>query len=164
MIYSPCTPVYSCTPIAVADTVCVEKVVTAESTAPSKPESSAEQFAAAEEESELTATGLARRDRVQLAPGDLALDWGLANIGPGALYPTNYALNGPGGFFPGGFGGGRTDTSGTTIYYGWQPPSPLPPGPRPQDPPGKVPEPGTILLLAAGAWALAWKRRRMRTA
>jgi hypothetical protein len=166
MIYSPCTPVYNCTPIAVADSVCVEKVVTAETTAPPKPESSVEQFAAVAEESELTAAGLNRRDRVQLAPGDLALDWGLANIGPGALYPTNNSLNGPGGFFPGGWGGGRNGNPGgpTTIYYGSQPPSPLPPGPRPQDPPGKVPEPGTILLLAAGASALARKRRRMRTA
>lgn len=96
--------------------------------------------------------------------GDLALDWGVASIGAGTLYPNQPYVNaGAGGFFGGRGGGGNGDSFLPGVSYtiinntiinniinnGGGP------GPDP------IPEPAAVAVwLFGGSAALYWLHRR----
>jgi hypothetical protein len=97
---------------------------------------------------------------------DMALDWGMATIGPGSLAPQPGLAGGRGGGVPGG--GGRRQASTTNPALIPDGPSiniPLPMLPVPPlNPSGgqqPVPEPGAIAvwLMAGSAFALLRRQR-----
>lgn len=85
----------------------------------------------------------------------LALAWGVADIGPGVLYPQMYATNRGQGGFP--FMGGRGGNASRQPFL-------IPGGDGGPSTPGQVPEPASMLMLGAGAVALGMMRRRLTRA
>ena len=106
-------------------------------------------------------------DPAPYSGGDLALDWGVASIGAGTLYPNQqYVATGGGGFFGGGGNNGGSDSfypgvpntviNNTIINYFYNTGGPGP-GPDP------VPEPATLgIWIVGGVATLAWLNRKRR--
>lgn len=116
-VYLPCTPVYRVTPLQATSSVAVEQAVVATDMAPVPVEKDAPvtDAVSAKEESVLEPAGF--RYHRSLTLPEMALDWGLANIGPGTLWPTpGLAGQSAGGFYgPGSVRGQSTPSGGTTV-------------------------------------------------
>lgn len=155
-VYCPCTPVFvQAPPIETPLAVAVEKAVS-------------------EEAEDADPVGVRRSvlDPVGLRMGlnslpDMALDWGLATIGPGTLHPTNYAVASSAGFGP-GWGNPNGNAFERSVIQIVQPNPPIvPPGTIIGVPPGKpplggepVPEPSTIVIWTfIAVTAISVKRR-----
>lgn len=159
-VYCPCTPVFvQAPPIDTPQAVAVEKVV-AEEAEDADP--------VGVRQSVLDPVGLRMRG-INLP--DMALDWGLATIGPGTLYPTSYGVNTSAGGFPGGWGNNNPNAFERSVIQIVQPNPPIvPPGTIIGTPPGKppiggepVPEPSSVAIwgvLATGALYLVRRRKR----
>lgn len=153
-VYCPCTPVFVQAPIETPQAVAVEKAVADEEVAE----------AVSARQSVLDPAGLRFKG---LNLPDMALDWGLATIGPGTLHPTNYAIASSSGFFP---GSGSTGSSASglerSVITIVQPQTPIVPpgtiiGPGPDKP--VVPEPTSVAiwtLLGIGGMGILRRRRR----
>lgn len=168
-VYVTCQPVPSCTyPSTMVYSPEVAQVVEEAKAVEADPEETALAAAAGDETEEDATEFMSFSDPAPYNGGDLALDWGVATIGAGTLYPNPpYLTGGAAGGFLGGRGGGDDPT-----FF----PSPPdvnviniinnniinncgdhPPGPQP------VPEPATLAIwLLAGGGGAIWLRRRIR--
>lgn len=120
-------------------------------------------------EEAITAEPVAFQGGYGLTLSELALDWGVAVIGPGTLYPNSYAVASGGGFF----GGPRGSDEGTSGIPGSYPPfcgcikvppydpgeNPPPPNPNDTNP---VPEPMSLAIWIFAITAVGIYLRKHR--
>lgn len=119
--------------------------------------------ASAEEEELVTAEAAAFQPLYGLSLNELALDWGVAVIGPGTLYPNEYGVVSSGGGFYGGNNGSSPSGSGGPVLPDCRCTDdviPPPPGPTPNNT-NPVPEPMSIATWALALFtAFLYARRR----
>lgn len=169
-VYVTCQPVPTCTyPSTMVCCPEVADVVEEVKAVEIDPEEKTLEAAAGEETEEDATEFMSFSDPAPYNGGDLALDWGVASIGAGTLYPNQAYLTGGafGGF--GGRGGGGDDPS----FFPGAPDVNIiriinnniinnpggGPGPQP------VPEPATLAIwIVAGVGGAYWLRRRTRRA
>ena len=155
-IYLPCQPVYIVTPLEGDPCVCVEKVVAKPAEESAMPVSSSDETVA-----EAVSLNQTFPLKANMTIGELALDWGVASIGPGTLYPTTFSMTRSfGGFFP---PRSFSDPRSTTFV----PPIIINPGPSGEpkpipNPNPTVPEPASLAIWGTLAAAGAAFRSRKR--
>lgn len=147
-----------------------EEAVAADADANASSDESAVTENASAEEEELVTENAAFNQVYGLSLSELALDWGVAVIGPGTLYPNQYGVASGGGFF-----GGSGSSNGGSGGGPWmpncicsrdlpptdQPIIPNTPGPNPNDA-NPVPEPMSLAIWSATLFAAFLYARRQR--
>jgi hypothetical protein len=164
-VYVTCQPTPVCTyPSTMVCGPVVAEVCEETPTEPVKAEEPVKAVSAEEEETEDETEFVSFGAPAPYRGGDLALDWGVASIGAGTLYPQQpYAVQ-SGGFFPWGRGVGSSN--GDVIYPG-SPSTIINNIINNYPQPNPIPEPASILAWGVGLLAiglLARRRQRMKKA